>query len=106
MPRVNSSISSRPRFSFGALAVEQLVVLAFGTLVGIATGLAATVLVLRDVPEFLTQPAAPPLVYLPAAVPLAALLAVTVAALLAVSVLATATLIRGVRLDQLREAPP
>jgi hypothetical protein len=88
-----------------ALLTEQLAVLGFGTVVGIAAGLAAAVVVLPNIPEFITEPVAPPLSYTPAAGQLAALLGVAAALLLAVAAAASAALIHGVRLSQLREAP-
>jgi putative ABC transport system permease protein len=88
-----------------ALLTEQLAVLGFGTVVGIAAGLAAAVVVLPNVPEFITEPVAPPLSYTPAAGQLAALLGVAAALLLAAAAAASAALIHGVRLSQLREAP-
>ena len=79
--------------------------LGFGAVVGICAGLAAALLALRSVPEFTTLPVAPPLSYVPGAGPLAAILALLIG-LLAVSALAASvSLMRGVRLDQLREAP-
>ncbi len=89
----------------GALLAEQLVVLGFGTVVGLAAGLAAVALVMRSVPEFITQPAAPPLSYVPAAGPLALLLGVAVGVLVLAAVTASGALIHSVDLDQLREAP-
>ena len=88
-----------------AVLIELAAVLGFGTIVGIATGLAAAALALRSVPEFITLPAAPPLYYVPSPIPVAVLLGVAVALLLITAVTASMTLIRGVRLDQLREAP-
>jgi putative ABC transport system permease protein len=88
-----------------AVLIELAVVLGFGSAVGIASGLAGAALVLRSVPEFMTVPAAPPLSYRPPAGPLAVLLGAAVALLIVVAVTASMTLIRGVRLDQLREAP-
>lgn len=89
-----------------AVLIELAVVLGFGSVVGIASGLGGAALVLRSVPEFMTVPAAPPLSYRPPAGPLAGLLGAAVALLIVVAVTASATLIRGIRLDQLREAPP
>ena len=88
-----------------AVLIELAAVLGFGTIVGIATGLAAAALALRSVPEFITLPAAPPLYYVPSVVPVALLLGVAVGLLLITAVMSSLTLIRGVRLDQLREAP-
>jgi len=55
-------------------------------------------------PEFLTTPAAP-LSYVPGVAPLVLLLGVANALLAAAAVTASALLIRGVSLDQLRETP-
>ncbi|MGH9115576.1 MAG: FtsX-like permease family protein [Acidimicrobiales bacterium] len=88
-----------------ALAVEQLVVLAFGLAVGIATGVVAAAAVIRDVPEFLVQPAAPALSYVPPITEMGVLLAIVVAVVVAATLAASVTLVRGVRLEQLREAP-
>ncbi len=89
----------------GALLTEQLIVLGFGTVVGICAGIGAAFLVIRSVPEFITQPSAPPLSYVPTAGPLAALLGVAVGVLVVAAVTASGTLAHGVDLDQLREAP-
>jgi putative ABC transport system permease protein len=88
-----------------AVGIELAVVLGFGTIVGIATGFAAAAIALRAVPEFATNPAAPPLSYMPSAGPLAALLGTAVGLLIVVSVVLSTTIIQGVRLEQLREAP-
>jgi hypothetical protein len=48
---------------------------------------------------------APPLSYRPPAGPLAALLGAAVALLIVVAVISSITLIRGIRLDRLREVP-
>ncbi|HEX4658807.1 MAG TPA: ABC transporter permease [Streptosporangiaceae bacterium] len=89
----------------GAVLIELAVVLGFGTIVGIATGLAAAAMALRAVPEFVTNPAAPPLSYVPAIGPLTTLLGTAVALLIAVAVTLSITIVRGVELEQLREAP-
>jgi putative ABC transport system permease protein len=88
-----------------AVLIELAVVLGFGSVVGILSGLAGAALVLRSVPEFMSVPAAPPLSYRPPAGPLAALLGAAVALLIVAAVVASTTLIRGIRLEQLREAP-
>ena len=88
-----------------AVLIELAVVLGFGSVVGMLSGLAGAALVLRSVPEFMTVPAAPPLSYRPPAGPLAGLLGAAVALLIVVAVVASITLIRGIRLEQLREAP-
>ncbi len=88
-----------------AVLIELAVVLGFGTLVGIATGLAAAATALRAVPEFITNPVAPPLSYVPSAGPLVALLGIAVGALMLTAVMLSVTIVGGVRLEQLREAP-
>lgn len=93
------------RTLLAALAAEQLVVLAYGCLVGIATGIAAAALAIRDVPEFVTAPSAPALSHLPPPGEVAAILAAAVLVILALAGATSVVLIRGVRLDQLREAP-
>ena len=87
-----------------AVLTEMAMVLGFGVIIGIGSGLLAAVLALRTVPEFLTTPAAP-LSYVPAAAPLVALLGGAVALLAVAAVTASVLLIRGVSLDQLRETP-
>ena len=87
-----------------AVLSEMAVVLGFGVIVGIGSGLLAAVLALRTVPEFLVTPEAP-LSYVPAAAPLAVLLGAAVALLAVAAVSASVLLIRGISLDQLRETP-
>jgi putative ABC transport system permease protein len=95
----------RRRTLGGAVLIELIVVLGFGVLAGIATGLAAAAVVLGSVPEFVTSPSAPSLSYVPPAAPLAAALGGAIGLLIIASVATGAMLIRGIRLDQLREAP-
>ena len=87
-----------------ALLAEQVAVLGFGAVVGIAAGLAAAAVVLPNVPEFI-GPVAAPLSYTPPAGQLAVLLGVAAALMLAAAVAASVALVHGVRLSQLREAP-
>lgn len=88
-----------------AVLIELAVVLGFGTLVGIGTGLGAAVFALRAVPEFITNPVAPPLSYTPSAGPLVALLGLAVGVLVLTAAILSVTIVGGVRLEQLREAP-
>ncbi|HEY2315855.1 MAG TPA: ABC transporter permease [Streptosporangiaceae bacterium] len=88
-----------------AVLIELAVVLGFGMLVGIASGLAAAVTALRAIPEFITNPVAPPLSYMPSAGPLAALLGIAVAVVVLTAVMLSVTIVGGVQLEQLREAP-
>ncbi len=87
-----------------AVLSEMALVLGFGVIVGVGSGLLAAEVALRTVPEFLTTPAAP-LSYVPAAAPVIVLLGVAVALLAVAAVTASVLLIRGVSLDQLRETP-
>jgi putative ABC transport system permease protein len=88
-----------------SLLVEQAIVLGFGTLVGIAAGVAAVAVALRSVPEFTAPPAAPALSYVPPVGSVAAILAAMVALLIAVAAVAGGGLVSEVATDQLREAP-
>jgi hypothetical protein len=88
-----------------AVLIELMVVLGFGALAGIATGLGAAAAVLRSVPEFTSSPSAPSLTYVPPPGTLAAALGGAICLLIIASAAAGVTLIRSIRLDQLREAP-
>jgi putative ABC transport system permease protein len=88
-----------------AVLIELGAVLGFGTAVGTGTGIAAAALALRAIPEFITNPAAPPLSYMPSLGTLTALLGIAVGLLIVVAVTLSVTIIGGVRLEQLREAP-
>jgi ABC-type Co2+ transport system permease subunit len=86
--------------------IEQAVVLGFGAVTGVAAGIGSAVLVLRNLPVFLTPPAAPSLLSVPSAAQVLIPLVVTVALLAAAVTVATVTLIRSARPELLREAPP
>ena len=86
-----------------AVLMELAVVLGFGTLVGAVTGLIAARFVLSSVPEFTSPPAAPALSFVPPVGPVAALLAAAAGVLALAALLASRTLIKGVRADLLRE---
>lgn len=89
---------------YTALALEQLVVIGFGTLTGIAAGLLATALAGHSVPEFVTAPASSLLGYRPDPLFLGLTLGLGVLMLLATAAAAAAALLRSVTPDQLREA--
>jgi putative ABC transport system permease protein len=109
----------RRRYEYAALAasgvkyrtlrrsvlIELAVVLGYGMVIGVLTGIAAAGIALRSIPEFVTTPAAPPLEYVPPALPLTVLLGGAVAVLIITAVISSITLVMGVRLEQLREAP-
>jgi hypothetical protein len=96
----------RRRTLLAALLIEQVVVIAFGLVVGFATGLLAAALTLRDIPEFLVAPAAPALGYTPPTGELALILAGGVLLVVAAVVVAGLTVVRGAGMALLREAPP
>ena len=96
-----------PRRSIRAsLLAEQAIVLGFGVVIGLATGFAATVLAVRSVPEFISQPPAPPLDYLPPFATLALLVGAALVVLVLAAVTASMLLVRSVQPDLLREAEP
>jgi len=89
-----------------SVLIEQATVLGFGAVTGIGAGIAAAALVLRNVPVFITPPAAPALVFTPPLAQILVWLAGT-AVLLAIPVtMATLALIRSARPELLREAAP
>jgi len=89
-----------------SLLTEQAIVLGFGAVIGIASGLLATLLAVRNVPEFVSPPPAPPLSYLPSATALAILLGGALLAGAAAAIIASLLLVRSVQPDLLREAEP
>lgn len=93
------------RTLYVALALEQLVVVGFGAVVGVATGLMSVFLAGRSVPEFVTTPQSPLLVYRPSVLLIGSVLVAAFVVLLAVAAAAAAALLRSVTPDQLREAP-
>jgi hypothetical protein len=88
-----------------SLAIEQLLVLGVGAVIGIAAGILATVVSVRSVPEFVTRPTAPPLRYLPSGGITVGVLAAALVVLLAVVLIASRALVRAVRPSLLREPP-
>ena len=79
------------------------VLTAFGSILGIITGLAAIVIALHAVPEFLSNPPVP-LSYQPPGPALALSLGTGVVLLLAAGFAAAAALLGGIRYDQLRDS--
>ena len=93
------------RTLFSGLLIEQAGVLVFGTVTGIVAGLVAAAVAVRGVPEFVTTPESPPLSYAAPVVLLAVVSAAALVGLLLVATVSSWALVRGVRSDQLREAP-
>ncbi len=85
------------------LLLEQLAVLVFGAVVGVAAGIVAALVAIRSLPEFVTQPSSPPLSYVPDAATLAPWLGIALVLLVAVAAASSWLLLAGVRADQLRE---
>jgi putative ABC transport system permease protein len=86
-----------------SLALEQILVLVTGAVVGVATGIVALIVSARSVPEFVERPIAPALTYLPSPGVLAAVFVVTTALLLVVALVASRVLLRAARPSLLRE---
>jgi putative ABC transport system permease protein len=89
-----------------SLLIEQVVVLGFGALTGIAAGLAAAALVLRYVPEFSSGVPAPPLLYAPPPGPVGGALLAVLLAISAAATLAALAVVRAARPELLRQAQP
>ncbi|HEX4834388.1 MAG TPA: FtsX-like permease family protein [Trebonia sp.] len=86
-----------------SVLIEQAVVLGFGIIAGVVAGIVAAIIVLRNVPEFATPPASPPLVYNPPAVSVAVPLVVVIAVLAAAAIFAALAVIRAARPELLRQ---
>jgi putative ABC transport system permease protein len=98
--------SGVPRATLRHSVLNELgMVLGFGSVVGAGTGVAAAIVALRSVPEFVHNPPAAVMSYVPPAIPVVVLLGAAAALLIFAAVTASAMLIRGVSSDQLREAP-
>ena len=88
-----------------SVVVEQVIVVAYGALVGVAAGLASAAVLLGAVPEFATTPVGVGVATFPPAVPLVPALAGAFLAVLCLSATAAVRLVAGTELTQLREAP-
>jgi hypothetical protein len=93
------------RSLYSALAIEQLVVIGFGTVIGVGAGLLAIALAGHSVPEFVQSPSANLITYRPDALFLGLTLGAAVVLLLGTAAAAAAALLRSVTPEQLREAP-
>jgi putative ABC transport system permease protein len=95
---------SRGRLTRSMLA-EQLILVAYGALIGIAGGLVSAVVLLRDVPGFSTPPLGVRLASFPPAIPILPVLVAGFLLVLAAAAAAASRLVAGTELTQLREAP-
>jgi len=86
--------------------IEQAAVIGFGVVMGVAAGAVSAALVLRNLPEFLTPPAAPQLLFEPQASRVVVPLVITVVLLAAAAAVAAVALIRSAQPELLREGPP
>lgn len=93
------------RSLYAALAIEQLVVIGFGTVIGVGAGLLAIALAGHSVPEFVISPSANLITYRPDVLFLGLTLGAAVVLLLGTAAVAAAALLRSVTPEQLREAP-
>ena len=100
-----AATGASPRSLYGALAIEQLVVIGFGSVIGVAAGLLAIGLAGHSVPEFVNAPSATLVGYQPDALFLGLTLGAAIVLLLATAAAAAAALLRSVTPEQLREAP-
>lgn len=95
-----------PRRSLrSSVFIEQAIVLGFGAVTGVAAGMAAAALVLRNLPAFVAPPATPPLLFALPVTQILVWLLITVVLLAVPATLAAVALIRSARPELLREAP-
>ncbi|MFG2000176.1 FtsX-like permease family protein [Spirillospora sp. NPDC048911] len=97
---------ARRRVLRRGLLAEQLVVLGFGTSVGVIAGLLTVWLALPSIPQFVHPPAVPDLTRAPDPWLLAGVIATATALTFAGAWLMSGAFMTRVRADQLREAPP
>ena len=88
-----------------SVLIEQVLLTTYGAVVGVAAGLTAAVVLLRDIPEFSTRPVGVPLATFPAVLSIAPVLVGGLLLVLATSAAAAVRLVEGAELTQLREAP-
>jgi putative ABC transport system permease protein len=93
------------RTLFTALALEQLVVVGFGALVGVGAGLVAIAIAGPSVPEFVVEPAEQLLSHTPSVLLMVGVLGSALIVLLGAAVAAAVALLRSVSPETLRESP-
>ncbi|YCK40598.1 FtsX-like permease family protein [Actinomadura sp. ATCC 39365] len=88
-----------------ALLLEQVITVAAGTLAGLAAGLTAAKVALGRIPQFTVPPGTPPLPHEVGAVPVALVVGAALLVSLLVAGVVSELLLRGIRVERLREAP-
>jgi hypothetical protein len=88
-----------------SVLAEQVLIVAYGALVGVIAGLGTAAVLLRDIPQFATEPAGVPLATLPQFIPVAPILAGSMLVVLVGAAVAAVHLVTGTDLNRLREAP-
>ncbi len=94
------------RSLFRSLITEQGVLLGYGTVLGVATGIVGALVALPSVPEFVTRPIAPTLLYTPPYLQVIVIGAGLGFLVTAGSLVGSALLVRAVSADRLREYAP
>ncbi|MBF8190974.1 hypothetical protein ITP53_35765 [Nonomuraea sp. K274] len=88
-----------------ALLLEQVITVTAGTLAGLVAGLAAAWAALGRIPQFAEPPLTPPLPHEIAAAPVAIVVGAALLASLLAAVLVSESLLRGIRVERLRDTP-
>ncbi|KAB8192758.1 FtsX-like permease family protein [Nonomuraea phyllanthi] len=88
-----------------ALLLEQVITVATGTLAGLVAGLVAARAALGRIPQFAEPPVTPPLPHEVALAPVAAVVGAALLVSLLAAVLVSEALLRGIRVERLRDAP-
>jgi putative ABC transport system permease protein len=89
-----------------SVLIEQAVVLGYGALTGVAAGLAAALLTLRNIPEFSPRPLSPPLLFQPPPGQVAEPLVVIGLVIGVTASTAALAVVRAARPELLRQAQP
>ncbi|RVX39353.1 hypothetical protein EDD27_1706 [Nonomuraea polychroma] len=88
-----------------ALLLEQVITVAAGTLAGLLAGLVAAGAALGRIPQFAEPPVTPPLPHEVAAAPVALVVGAALLVSLLAAVVVSELLLRGIRVERLRDAP-
>ncbi|MFI6987312.1 FtsX-like permease family protein [Nonomuraea wenchangensis] len=88
-----------------ALLLEQVITVAAGTLAGLAAGLLAAWAALGRIPQFAAAPVTPPLPHQVAVAPVALVVGAALLLSLVAAAVVAELLLRGVKVERLRDAP-